>query len=262
MEKYDMTPIDLNQADLKQLTSLPGIGQSMAKRIIAGRPYQAVDDLLQIKGLGRATLARIRPFLVLKSGEQAESGELAGEGDSGKAGQSSSERLSLNDRLDKIATNLMDRFQVSNQVLGLVIISGAVSMIFSVILSLAILIGINRTLNFGRHSSVREMRVELTQMGSQLADLTADLSSVDQRLQAVEGLSGRMATLESEFDQIQEDVDRAVKSVDKLSEDVERISEDVGGMQEQVIRFSAFLEGLRQIIIDLFEPVDVTPSAQ
>lgn len=60
--------VNVNTADAAQLMLLPGIGEVTAHRIIETRsaaPYASVDDLLQVKGIGPAKLARIRPHVVL-----------------------------------------------------------------------------------------------------------------------------------------------------------------------------------------------------
>lgn len=52
--------IDLNTADWYDLQRLPGIGEKRAKDIIAWReaygPFQAVDELVCVSGIGPATL--------------------------------------------------------------------------------------------------------------------------------------------------------------------------------------------------------------
>ena len=63
------TRIELNQADAKQLTSLPGIGPSKAKAIVAYRSKRAFKksaELLRVPGIGRKTYKRIRPFIYVK----------------------------------------------------------------------------------------------------------------------------------------------------------------------------------------------------
>lgn len=52
--------IDINSAVLSQLDELAGIGPVYAQRIIDARPYLSVDDLLQVKGIGPATLQKIK----------------------------------------------------------------------------------------------------------------------------------------------------------------------------------------------------------
>jgi len=58
---------DLNHADRTQLEQVPGIGPSLAKRIDDHRrekgPFQSVEELRQVKGIGPATLDKVRAFL-------------------------------------------------------------------------------------------------------------------------------------------------------------------------------------------------------
>lgn len=42
---------------------LPGIGPVLAQRIIAARPFFSVDELLAVRGIGSATLERLRPLV-------------------------------------------------------------------------------------------------------------------------------------------------------------------------------------------------------
>lgn len=60
-------PLDLNRATLTDLTGLPGVGPVLARRILDARDdsgrFGAVDDLLGIRGIGRAKLDRLRPFV-------------------------------------------------------------------------------------------------------------------------------------------------------------------------------------------------------
>jgi competence protein ComEA len=55
--------VNINSATQERLESVPGIGPALASRIIAGRPYQSVDDLLRVSGIGERTLESMRPFL-------------------------------------------------------------------------------------------------------------------------------------------------------------------------------------------------------
>src|SRR5690606_9762334 len=56
--------INVNTAGEAELQLLPGIGPALAARIIEDReangPYESVDDLMRIKGIGPRTVARLR----------------------------------------------------------------------------------------------------------------------------------------------------------------------------------------------------------
>jgi len=52
--------VDINTATLAQLDTLTGIGPVLGQRIIDARPYSSVDDLDIVKGIGPATLQKIK----------------------------------------------------------------------------------------------------------------------------------------------------------------------------------------------------------
>jgi competence protein ComEA len=60
--------IDINQADWPEFCLLPEIGETLAKRIVAHRaengPFQDIDGLRNIRGIGPKTLERIRPYIL------------------------------------------------------------------------------------------------------------------------------------------------------------------------------------------------------
>ncbi len=56
-------PLDVNGASSAQLQRIPGVGRVIAERIVAGRPYRKVEDLLKVRGIGRKKLEAIRPHV-------------------------------------------------------------------------------------------------------------------------------------------------------------------------------------------------------
>lgn len=60
--------LDVNQATAEQLDTLKGIGPAKAQAIIADReqngPFQSVEDLLRVKGIGNKLLAGIKDSIV------------------------------------------------------------------------------------------------------------------------------------------------------------------------------------------------------
>jgi len=63
--------VNVNTATASQLALLPGVGATRAEAIIHARerrPFRAVNELVRVRGIGRATLQRLRPYVTI-SGE-------------------------------------------------------------------------------------------------------------------------------------------------------------------------------------------------
>lgn len=62
-------PMDLNRAGMRDLMMLPGIGPSLARRIVRererGGPFASPADLTRVKGIPKKTLEGIKPFLLV-----------------------------------------------------------------------------------------------------------------------------------------------------------------------------------------------------
>lgn len=62
--------VDLNSATQSELEAVRGIGPAKAKAIIEYRqkhgPYQSVDDLVAVKGLGKASVDKLRDQLEVR----------------------------------------------------------------------------------------------------------------------------------------------------------------------------------------------------
>ena len=60
-------PVDLNLADQDQLASLPGIGPTLAKRILSYRDthgsFTSMTELLNIDGIGEQRLDALLPYI-------------------------------------------------------------------------------------------------------------------------------------------------------------------------------------------------------
>jgi len=61
--------VEINSAPRGELMRLPGIGETLANRIIEKRPYARLTDLLEVEGIGPATYRRLKPLLRLEAGK-------------------------------------------------------------------------------------------------------------------------------------------------------------------------------------------------
>lgn len=61
--------LNINDASMEELLSLPGISEHTARKIIESREeerFSFLEDLMNIKGIGEKTIEKIRPFAYVK----------------------------------------------------------------------------------------------------------------------------------------------------------------------------------------------------
>lgn len=63
----DVTPLDINTATVEQLMTLPGIGQTLAQRIVEYRSlygaFETPEELMEVKGIGEKTFADLEEYI-------------------------------------------------------------------------------------------------------------------------------------------------------------------------------------------------------
>jgi len=63
--------IEINSATVEQLQEVPGIGPTLAARIVEFRKehgrFERVEDLLNVQGIGVRTLEQMRPYLKVEA---------------------------------------------------------------------------------------------------------------------------------------------------------------------------------------------------
>jgi hypothetical protein len=252
--------VNINSADIDALQQLPGIGKSFAERIIAGRPYLRVEELLEIQGLGNARFKRIMSHievsviqtldteLVLDESEPHISEDGRDQDLSTEMARRDLEKMGVEPKLPKPKKPPFQKTLSRAETLWLVFGVGFITILLSVITTLVIIGGINNTLDFNRLQSIQEIDTSLANLEQQFVDLSADLESVDRRLQPLEGLSGRMVSVEEEVGTISGDVEATLVAVETIQTELDFIMTETTRLSERVVKFDNFLDGLEELM--------------
>jgi methyl-accepting chemotaxis protein len=110
---------------------------------------------------------------------------------------------------------------------------------------------INGSLSVRRNSQVQALASDVNQMGVELDDLDSRLQALSRRVEAVEGLSGRVTTVEEAFDVVQTDVEQAISQVEAMQTTVDDLSAEVETLGGNIGRFDQFLTRLWDLLNQL-----------
>ncbi len=236
-----------NTANEEQLRQLPGVGPQLAGRIVEGRPYESVDDLRQIAGLGDSVLDDIRPFLIF----EAAASESVEDQASDEKDSSASEPSRTPDQAaseERKYPLVLTESKPDRTGFWALLAVGAASVLCSVTLTLSVLAGINGTLDFGRHAALQETRNELIQIRSQFEATQVELEALRGRAEALEGVSGKIVEIESQVGTLQQQIGETLAAVDAMQTEISLALEETRAQAERVERFQTFLDGLSRLI--------------
>ena len=63
--------VDLNAADVGQLDELPGVGPTIAQRIVDYReengPFKRIEDLMEVKGIGEKKFLNLKDLITVQA---------------------------------------------------------------------------------------------------------------------------------------------------------------------------------------------------
>ena len=72
LQNLSNSPLNINRAGIDELLQVPGLNFRLAQNIVEYRnreaPFEEVDDLLNVSGIGQATLNQIRPYVTVSRG--------------------------------------------------------------------------------------------------------------------------------------------------------------------------------------------------
>lgn len=235
-----------NSASDEELRQLPGVGPQLAARIIAGRPYQNLKDLRRVPGIGDRVLRAIEPLLTLAP-QAAGDPEVPTSGEKGQVADQDRlpEQASTTElKYPLVITEPRAQWSGFRALLAM----GLASALCSLTLTLAVMAGINGTLDFGRNSALEDLRSELLQFRSQLDTTQLELEALRGRAEALDGVSGRMFEVEDQVTSLQQQIDETLTAMGEIQMELASALDETRAQAERVGRFQSFLDGLSRLV--------------
>lgn len=129
------------------------------------------------------------------------------------------------------------------------------------LLALLVIGGINGTLDFGQAEAVVSNQAKLDRLTVQADTLQSDLDGLRQRLDRLEGLTGRMDGVEQAVDDLDTALAQTQVEMNALNMRADQLNTDIAAVRAAAGRFDTFLDGLRVLLFEFQgDPPNPTPT--
>ena len=324
--------LDINSAELVDLTGLPGIGLNTAEKIVARRPFSTIEELRDINGIGEVVFERIAPFIhvnpiQLDSGELIEvqftsESSVVEEADATdleiipeEIGQAAPQEIaftvnpeetsqeSVGEPLQELPpeqsqpanppqvdsegtktgsenkaepvfttvneqrTPVFEQKSIqtpgaartvsptqSNRIFGVSLTCGVFSILFSIAITLGILFLINNGLQYTKPSDLDKTEQKLSDVSSQAYSLAREIETLTTRLDNLESIAGRVSAVEKGMEETRNEMEAISSGIESLNEQIDELDQRVAELQKTTSQFSAFIDGLKELIESIYQP--------
>jgi prefoldin subunit 5 len=127
------------------------------------------------------------------------------------------------------------------------------------ILALLVIGGINGTLDLNQRTAVVELGAEADRLNREATTLQTDLDGLRERLDALEGLTGRLDSAERDIEDLDSGLAEAQADIAALDARSDALGKDIATVRAAADRFNAFLDGLRDLLFE-FQGAPPTPT--
>ena len=148
----------------------------------------------------------------------------------------------------KPASKEQPRFATRGDAFWISFGSSLLAFILAIGLTLGALALVNNGLRYVSPAQLSSVSRQVDGLNTQASILQQDLDGLRTRVDNLEGLSGRVSTVEQTAEKLQSDLDAASMQVEQLNQDVSGLQTDVTELKTVSGKFQNFLDGLRELL--------------
>ncbi len=293
--------ININRASAEELESLPGIGPVLAKAIVELRerqgPFQKMEDLLPIRGIGPVLVERLRPLVTfaeevprrpMKDETEPDVRPVVGPEiiveEEPELMRERSVPLVENAEQSSVNTTAKEKPTVTGEEYPLppplqVVESGrltfwkglllvALGGLLGAVLSLLVVWAINRTLLFTSYDFGSHLNAEVVRLQGQDETFRQELDLTNQSVRelrdtvrVIPQMQADLAALQGQTAALEKGLENAQKQVDALTGRVEEVSRQVAAMQDELKAVSEKAKRFDAFLAGLLELLKQTAPA-
>ena len=197
----------LNTADIDTLTKIPGITHPIAEELISARPFEAVEDVLKIHGMGKSLLTRLQNFAEAQENESENRAMIAVEKDAAPALIEKSQPAK--ESIDEAGPSFLSR-------LGQAFLN-FLRALLRLIITLAVIVGIGAAIYFGipyvRENFIAPIErntAQISRLKNEIATLQAQSSEMNTRVSAIEKTIDAHTASIAKLDEMQATLDQEI----------------------------------------------------
>jgi competence ComEA-like helix-hairpin-helix protein len=134
------------------------------------------------------------------------------------------------------------------QAWGIALTCGFLALVLSVAIVLGLIVGVNGGLQFVSPTQLADLQQQVNNINARTSSLENDIQGLRTRVDNLEGLSGRVSSVEKETSQLRSQIEALTEQANQLNGQVDRLSVMANQLQASTRRFQGFLDGLRELL--------------